>query len=126
MKTLKITDPQIYRAILKETKRQNDKLQMIASENYVDSAILEAEARLRDAPNARRREIQRALRDASPEWSGKIRSCPKCQTSFKSNSNMGQCTNCSFIFFASHPELGDARDWMIRLRRNPPSGEQAN
>lgn len=78
-------------------------------------AQLEAEARLRDAPYARRRDIERALFDASPEWSGKIRSCPKCQTSFKSNSNMGQCTNCSFIFFGSHPELGDARDWMTRV-----------
>ena len=78
-------------------------------------AQLEGEARRRDAPHARLREIRRSLRDASPEWSGKIRSCPKCQTSFKSNFNMGQCTNCSFIFFASHPELGDAKDWMTRV-----------
>ncbi|MBL7158000.1 MAG: serine hydroxymethyltransferase [Candidatus Omnitrophica bacterium] len=42
MKYLKKTDPQIYKAILNETKRQNDKLELIASENFTSREILEA------------------------------------------------------------------------------------
>ena len=35
-------DPELYRAILDETKRQNNKLELIASENFVSLAVLEA------------------------------------------------------------------------------------
>ena len=41
--SLKKKDPAIYRAILKETQRQNDKIELIASENFVDEAVLEAQ-----------------------------------------------------------------------------------
>ena len=37
------TDPEIARAILLETKRQAGKLEMIASENFVSEAVLEAQ-----------------------------------------------------------------------------------
>ncbi len=36
------TDPQIYEAILKETNRQRSKIELIASENFVSEAVLEA------------------------------------------------------------------------------------
>ncbi|MBD3387205.1 aminotransferase class I/II-fold pyridoxal phosphate-dependent enzyme [candidate division KSB1 bacterium] len=39
---LKETDPQVYRAITDEIKRQNEKLELIASENFVSTAVLEA------------------------------------------------------------------------------------
>jgi len=39
---LKRADPELYRAILDETKRQNNKLELIASENFVSLAVLEA------------------------------------------------------------------------------------
>jgi len=39
---LREADPKIYNAIVGELNRQNDKLEMIASENFVDYAILEA------------------------------------------------------------------------------------
>ncbi len=39
---VKQTDPEIYKAILQEVNRQNDKLEMIASENFVSEAVLEA------------------------------------------------------------------------------------
>ncbi len=39
---LKKFDPEIFNAIVNETKRQNDKLELIASENFVSRAILEA------------------------------------------------------------------------------------
>ncbi|MBN1348604.1 serine hydroxymethyltransferase [candidate division KSB1 bacterium] len=42
METLKKTDPEIYEAIVRETARQNDKLELIASENFVSQAVLEA------------------------------------------------------------------------------------
>jgi glycine hydroxymethyltransferase len=39
---LREVDPKIYNAIVGELNRQNDKLEMIASENFVDYAIFEA------------------------------------------------------------------------------------
>ncbi|PKK84529.1 MAG: serine hydroxymethyltransferase [candidate division Zixibacteria bacterium HGW-Zixibacteria-1] len=42
MSYLKQTDPEIYEAILKETNRESDKLELIASENFVSEAVLEA------------------------------------------------------------------------------------
>jgi len=39
---LREADPKIYNAIVGELNRQNDKLELIASENFVDYAILEA------------------------------------------------------------------------------------
>jgi glycine hydroxymethyltransferase len=43
MSLLKKTDPEIARAILEETIRQAGKLEMIASENFVSEAVLEAQ-----------------------------------------------------------------------------------
>ncbi|MDP2577319.1 MAG: serine hydroxymethyltransferase [Candidatus Palauibacterales bacterium] len=42
MKTLELTDPEVYQAILDETLRQGDGLELIASENFVSPAVLEA------------------------------------------------------------------------------------
>ncbi len=42
MSLLKSTDPEIYRSIVQETERQNLKLELIASENFVSMAVLEA------------------------------------------------------------------------------------
>lgn len=42
MQNLKKFDPDIYEAIREETKRQTDTLEMIASENFVSQAVLEA------------------------------------------------------------------------------------
>ena len=39
---LKKTDPDLYRMLESEDKRQEDNLIMIASENYVSKAVLEA------------------------------------------------------------------------------------
>jgi glycine hydroxymethyltransferase len=42
MNSLKTADPNIFNAIRNETNRQNTKLELIASENFVSQAILEA------------------------------------------------------------------------------------
>ncbi|MCP4684466.1 MAG: serine hydroxymethyltransferase [bacterium] len=42
MSYLKQTDPEIYDAIFKEANRQDTKLELIASENFVSEAVLEA------------------------------------------------------------------------------------
>lgn len=39
---IKSTDPQVYEAIMKELKRQQDHIELIASENFVSEAVLEA------------------------------------------------------------------------------------
>jgi len=41
---LKSEDPQIFKAILNETVRQNEKLELIASENFASRAVIGAEA----------------------------------------------------------------------------------
>ncbi len=41
-RTLKAVDPEIYQAIADERSRQNDGLELIASENFVSRAVLEA------------------------------------------------------------------------------------
>ena len=38
---LKKTDPEIYEAIVNETKRQNENIELIASENFTDLDVLE-------------------------------------------------------------------------------------
>ena len=43
MKHIKKTDPQIYQAIMQELKRQRNNLELIASENIVSEAVLEAQ-----------------------------------------------------------------------------------
>lgn len=42
LKHLKKQDPQVYKAVLGEIKRQQNGLELIASENYVSEAVLEA------------------------------------------------------------------------------------
>ena len=42
MKGLEQTDAQVFKAIKKEEVRQHDGLELIASENYVSQAVLEA------------------------------------------------------------------------------------
>ncbi len=43
MKTLSEIDPQVYQAIVQETHRQSETLELIASENFVSEAVLEAQ-----------------------------------------------------------------------------------
>ncbi|MDO9527833.1 MAG: serine hydroxymethyltransferase [Syntrophales bacterium] len=43
MSILEKTDPEVFRAILNETKRQVGKLELIASENFASEAVLEAQ-----------------------------------------------------------------------------------
>ncbi|MDP2109187.1 MAG: serine hydroxymethyltransferase, partial [Rhodocyclaceae bacterium] len=40
--TLAKTDPELFAAISKENQRQEDHIELIASENYVSWAVLEA------------------------------------------------------------------------------------
>ena len=42
MKQLSMTDPDVHEAIINEIRRQNDKLELIASENFVSPAVMEA------------------------------------------------------------------------------------
>lgn len=43
MKHLSVTDPEVYQAIVEEIKRQQNNLELIASENIVSQAVLEAQ-----------------------------------------------------------------------------------
>ena len=46
MKHLKKTDPEIFKTILNEVRRQDSKLELIASENFASRAVLEAESNI--------------------------------------------------------------------------------
>ena len=39
---LKQNDPEVYDAVMKETNRQRDKIELIASENFVSETVMEA------------------------------------------------------------------------------------
>src|SRR5213083_2785211 len=39
---LQLTDPEVFRAVSNETLRQSSQLELIASENFVSEAVLEA------------------------------------------------------------------------------------
>ena len=43
MNNLKKIDPEIFRTILNEARRENDNLELIASENFVSEEVLEAQ-----------------------------------------------------------------------------------
>src|SRR5208283_2607523 len=43
LKNLRETDPAIYEAMVKETEREQNKILLIASENYASKAIMEAQ-----------------------------------------------------------------------------------
>src|SRR5438132_1191186 len=42
-RSLKEVDPEVWQAIKDEERRQHDKIELIASENYVSRAVLEAQ-----------------------------------------------------------------------------------
>src|SRR5574344_2990910 len=43
MEKIKSVDPKVYEAIMNEKNRQNSKLELIASENFVSEAVMEAQ-----------------------------------------------------------------------------------
>ncbi|MBI3297057.1 MAG: serine hydroxymethyltransferase [Elusimicrobia bacterium] len=43
LKHVREQDPEVYKAVVAETRRQSDNLELIASENYVSEAVLEAQ-----------------------------------------------------------------------------------
>ena len=45
---LKRTDEYVYEAIEKELKRQRNKIELIASENFVSNSVMEANRKLYD------------------------------------------------------------------------------
>lgn len=45
---LKRTDKDVYEAIEKELKRQRNKIELIASENFVSNSVMEANRKLYD------------------------------------------------------------------------------
>lgn len=45
---LKRTDKDVYEAIEKELKRQQNKIELIASENFVSNSVMEANRKLYD------------------------------------------------------------------------------
>ncbi|HVE14916.1 MAG TPA: serine hydroxymethyltransferase [Elusimicrobiota bacterium] len=46
LKKVREQDPELYAALIEETRRQADNLELIASENYVSAAVLEAQGSL--------------------------------------------------------------------------------
>ena len=53
-----------------------------------------------------RARIAAEIQALESQWSGMDRSCPKCNTIFRSKGNRGACTNCGHVFYASHPDGG--------------------
>ena len=63
MGNLRKTDPAVFDSIISEARRQADGLELIASENFVSEAVLEAmdRARLLEHPYFRIRVVEQAI-----------------------------------------------------------------
>ena len=76
-----------------------------------DAAVTIAEqTQLFDKLVADDKKIRQVTADAEREWAGRERVCPKCDVSFRSVGDRGQCPACYHTFFASHPD-GDPNWW---------------
>ena len=51
---LSITDPELHKAINDELKRQQQHIELIASENIVSQAVLEAQGSVLDKPSSKK------------------------------------------------------------------------
>ncbi len=76
------------------------------------------------------REYRAAVSRANCEWRGRQRQCPKCNTTFKSIQDRGQCPQCRFDFHASHPD-GNPDWWREEMaepsdRPESPTGRFSN
>ncbi len=63
--------------------------------------VLRAQLNVNREELMQRKQEREAARLAEQEWKGKMRSCPKCSTTFKSNFDLGQCPQCGKRFHAS-------------------------
>jgi hypothetical protein len=63
--------------------------------------VLRAQLNVNREELLQRKQEREAARLAEQEWGGKLRSCPKCSTAFKSNFDLGQCPQCGKRFHAS-------------------------
>lgn len=50
---------------------------------------------------------------ADKQWANMARECPRCKDVFKSVRNRGQCPNCGYVFYASHPLDGSKVWWIV-------------
>ncbi len=67
-------------------------------------AVRYAEAEnLLDRVRQEKAQRRQAEYEADRRWSGKTRTCLRCETEFTSCQDQGQCPQCQHIFWASHP-----------------------
>ena len=69
------------------------------------------------------RDYRAAVIRADLDWGGKNRQCPKCNTTFKSIQDRGQCPQCRFDFHASHPD-GNPNWWREEMAE-PSDGPES-
>ena len=62
--TLEQADQELFNTIKNETERQSDQIELIASENIVSQAVLEAQ---NEAIEAERQELERRLREINDQ-----------------------------------------------------------
>jgi hypothetical protein len=77
--------------------------------NWIEAVRIAETTALLERIQNEEQQLRQATHHAERQWGGKERECPKCHTTFKSVQDLGQCPQCAFMFFASHPD-GDA-DW---------------
>jgi hypothetical protein len=121
-------DPKAWHDHLAETKRYyfrsrsrpgvypQDVLSVLENPDWIDAVRTAESTLLMEQIQKEQRDMRDAIDRAEREWSGKLRKCPKCQATFKSVGDRGQCPPCRHLFYASHP-AGDPEWWRTPMNK---------
>ncbi|MEM7314730.1 MAG: zf-TFIIB domain-containing protein [Planctomycetota bacterium] len=88
----------------KPGKYSNMILLALEDAEWTEAVQIAESERLLEKITAKHQQIRDEMLRAEREWSGQERQCPKCETTFVSVQNRGQCPRCGFVFLASNPD----------------------
>ena len=88
-------------------------LESLENPDWIEAVRIAESTSVLDKIQSDERKQWRATDEAERFWGGRDRECPKCNRTFRSVRDRGQCPDCRYVFFASHPD--GAADWWREL-----------